>query len=85
METVVALDKLRPGEKAIIKTFGGHAEESGYLMELGLLVGTTVQMIKFAPLGDPLEIRFRGYHLSIRRSVAQTILVEKLAEDERDS
>lgn len=84
METVLALDKLRPGEKAIIKSFGGQAEESGYLMELGLLVGTIVQMIKFAPLGDPLEIRFRGYHLSIRRSVAQTILVEKLTKDERD-
>lgn len=85
METVVSLDQLKPGERAVLKFFGKQSEESFYLRELGLLEGTIVQMIKFAPLGDPLEIRFRGYHLSIRRSVANSIMVEKLVEDERDN
>ena len=46
-------------------------------MEMGLIHGTEVRLVKFAPLGDPLEIQVRGYHLSIRRSEAKSIVVEK--------
>ena len=45
------------------------------LMEMGLLVGTRVQLVRFAPLGDPVEIKLRGYHLTLRRSEADQILV----------
>lgn len=45
------------------------------LMEMGLLVGTPVELIRFAPLGDPVELKVRGYHLSLRRHEAERILV----------
>lgn len=44
------------------------------LLELGLVPGTTVLLVKRAPLGDPLELRLRGYHLSVR--VAEAALVQ---------
>jgi ferrous iron transport protein A len=47
------------------------------LMELGLLVGTPIEVVRFAPLGDPVEIRVRGYHLSLRRHEAEQILVQR--------
>ena len=44
-------------------------------MEMGLLVGTSVQLVRFAPLGDPVEIKVRGYHLTLRRHEADQIFV----------
>jgi ferrous iron transport protein A len=45
------------------------------LLEMGLLVGTIVEIVRFAPLGDPIELKVRGYHLSLRRHEADQILV----------
>lgn len=49
------------------------------LMEMGLLVGTKVELVRFAPLGDPVEIKVRGYNLTLRKSEAEQILVTSLA------
>ncbi|MDX2185695.1 MAG: FeoA family protein [Opitutaceae bacterium] len=49
------------------------------LREMGVLPGTQVTLIRTAPLGDPLEIKVRGYHLSLRRSEADSVLVEPVA------
>ena len=46
------------------------------LMEMGLLVGTKVELVRFAPLGDPVEIKVRGYNLTLRKSEAEQILVQ---------
>lgn len=51
------------------------ATHRGRLLEMGLLVGTPVELVRFAPLGDPVEIKLRGYHLSLRRHEADLILV----------
>ena len=45
------------------------------LMEMGLLVGTPVELVRFAPLGDPVEIKVRGYNLTLRKHEAEQILV----------
>jgi len=45
------------------------------LMEMGLLVGTTVELVRFAPMGDPVEIKVRGYNLTLRKHEAEQILV----------
>ena len=45
------------------------------LMEMGLLVGTLVELVRFAPLGDPVEIKVRGYNLTLRRNEAEQIFV----------
>lgn len=47
------------------------------LMEMGLLVGTKVELVRFAPMGDPVEIKVRGYNLTLRKSEAEQILVQK--------
>lgn len=80
VENLTPLDELKPGEKAIIRKFKTAGAQEEYLMELGLMIGTPVQLIKFAPLGDPIEIRLRHYYLSIRRAEAHSILVEKIKE-----
>jgi len=45
------------------------------LMEMGLLVGTQVELVRFAPLGDPVEIKVRGYNLTLRKHEAEQIFV----------
>ncbi|MAF26749.1 MAG: FeoA family protein [Gemmatimonadota bacterium] len=69
------LDKVPPGTEAVIQEVGGLPEGSRRLMELGLVPGTRVQVIRRAPLGDPLEIRVRGTHLSLRLSEAAEVYV----------
>jgi len=70
------LDQLKPGEHAVIHKFERRDADETYLMEMGLIAGTPVKLIKYAPMGDPMELRIRGYHLSIRRAEAKHILVE---------
>lgn len=45
------------------------------LMEMGLLVGTPIELVRFAPMGDPVEIKVRGYNLTLRRHEAEQIFV----------
>lgn len=45
------------------------------LMEMGLVVGTKVELVRFAPMGDPVEIKVRGYNLTLRKHEAEQILV----------
>ena len=49
------------------------------LMEMGLLVGTKVELVRFAPMGDPVEIKVRGYNLTLRKSEAERILVQPVS------
>ncbi len=50
-------------------------ESRSRLMEMGLLVGTKVELVRFAPMGDPVEIKVRGYNLTLRKHEADQILV----------
>jgi Fe2+ transport system protein FeoA len=77
MSPNTSLDKLKPGDTGIIRSIHCDNTNGTDLMEMGLINGTEVRLVKFAPLGDPLEIQVRGYHLSIRRSEAKEIAVEK--------
>ncbi|MHB1311185.1 MAG: FeoA family protein [Gemmatimonadaceae bacterium] len=69
------LDRLAAGERGIIASLNCEPAISRRLMELGLTPGTPVEVIRRAPLGDPLEIIARGVHLSLRRSEACRINV----------
>jgi ferrous iron transport protein A len=70
-----ALSRLAPGESGVIARVDGDPAIARRLMELGLVPGTLVEMIRTAPLGDPLELAARGMHLSLRRSEASFIHV----------
>ena len=74
---IMTLNDLKPGENAIISRIENNSSEIDYLMEMGLMAGTPVRFVKSAPFGDPIEVDLRGYHLSIRRAKAKSILVEK--------
>jgi ferrous iron transport protein A len=70
------LDSLQAGDEARVLELRGEAEASHRLMEMGLLPGTPIKVVRFAPLGDPVEITVRGYHLSLRRAEAAGIVIE---------
>jgi ferrous iron transport protein A len=70
------LTSLKPGAAATVRQINLRPDQRGRLLEMGLLVGTPVQLIRFAPMGDPVEIKVRGYNLTLRRQDADLILVE---------
>jgi Fe2+ transport system protein FeoA len=72
-KTVAAL---QPGEDAIITGYDDAISDRIRLLEMGLIEGTPVRMVKRAPWGDPVQLFVRGYHLAISRKTAQTILVK---------
>lgn len=72
------LADLEPGHWGVIVKVGGERDLRLRLMQLGLLAGEQIQMVRCAPFGDPLEIALRGSHLSLRRENAREILVEPL-------
>ncbi len=71
-----SLDELKVGESARVMKVECGLSEGQRLMEMGLTAGSTVKVLKLAPLGDPIEILVRGYHLSLRKSEARSISVE---------
>lgn len=75
---IVSLKELKPKESGIIKGIGASGPLRRRLMDMGITPGATITMKKVAPLGDPLEIHIRGYDLSIRKSEADQITVEKV-------
>lgn len=72
------LSDLQPGDRAIIRALPQHQLLSTRLREMGLLSGTEVTFVRKAPLGDPLEIKVRGYSLSLRMKEANLISVNKI-------
>ena len=71
----IPLDQLQPGQAGKILRVEGDPSIARRLMELGLVPGTRVEVLRRAPLGDPLELSVRGMHLSLRRSEALRIHV----------
>jgi ferrous iron transport protein A len=71
-----ALAEMAPGERGRVVSVAGDADAARRLMDLGLIRGTTVEVIRRAPLGDPLEVKLRGFMLTLRRSEAEHITVE---------
>lgn len=64
------------GQSARVLSVGGERAFRRRLMELGLLPGTEVRVLRVAPLGDPIEVLARGCHLSIRKEDAGHVPVE---------
>ena len=70
------LSDLAVGASAVVRDFPKSGPAFVRLREMGLIVGTPVTLVRTAPLGDPLEIKVRGYHLTLRKSEADHVLVE---------
>ena len=69
------LNSLEPGDTAVIREFEGNSRLHSRLVEMGVLSGITVRMIKKTPFHGPLEVKIRSYHLSLRWEDAAQILV----------
>ncbi len=69
----MTLDKLAVGGSAYVTKVGGEGNLRLRLLDMGIIPGTKISVIKVAPLGDPIEIRVREYELTIRLEDAQLI------------
>lgn len=71
----MTLDKLEIGKSGIITSVGGEGALRFRLLDMGLIPKTRVTVVKAAPMGDPIQLRLRGYELTIRKDDAHNIEV----------
>jgi ferrous iron transport protein A len=72
------LAEMAIGSRARVSSILGCDELSVRLLEMGLTPGVEVALVGAAPLGDPLELELRGYRLSVRRSEAARVQIDRL-------
>ena len=77
MSEFLCLSELKPGEYGRVLETGGEGALRQHLLDMGLTPGAALEMIKYAPMGDPLELRIHGYELTLRLSEAACIRVER--------
>ena len=76
----MTLNELKTGSSGIITAVGGDGPLRCRLLDMGLIPHTRVTLQKVAPMGDPIDIRVRGYELTLRVEEAQKIEVKEAAE-----
>ncbi len=74
--SVKTLNQLEPGERATIVKVGGEGPVRRRILDMGVVKGADIEVVRVAPLGDPIEFRIKGYNLSLRKSEAQNVQVE---------
>ena len=80
MAKTKTLIDLKPGESAEVTDFTGDSSDNQRLMHMGIVEGTTVQLVRAAPSGDPLEISVMDYALSLRRADAERIVIRQATD-----
>ena len=71
------MDRLKPGQSAVIQAVGGSGSLRHHLLDMGLTPQTEVTLQKTAPMGDPVQIKLRGYELTLRVEEAEKIEVKE--------
>ncbi|MBQ5446900.1 MAG: ferrous iron transport protein B [Lachnospiraceae bacterium] len=79
----MTLKELKINQSAIIKTVGGEGALRQHFLDMGVIPGAEVTVIKFAPMGDPVEIQIHGYELTLRLDDADKIEIEPIDERTR--
>lgn len=74
----MTLKDLQPGQMAVIDSVGGEGALRQHFLDMGVIPGTEVTLIKYAPMGDPMELRIHGYELTLRLADAEQITVSLL-------
>ncbi len=74
------LRELKIGQSAVIKAVGGEGALRQHFLDMGVIPGTEVTIIKYAPLGDPMELQIHGYELTLRLADAEKIEIEQIPE-----
>jgi Fe2+ transport system protein FeoA len=75
---VLTLNDLAPAQRGRIYEVNGARALRRRLLDMGVVPGAEIEVVRIAPLGDPVEYRVRGYRLSLRRSEAARVIVEPL-------
>lgn len=77
---VLKLSELKTGESAVIQNVGGQGELRQHFLDMGIIPGAEVTLVKFAPMGDPMELQVHGYELTLRISEAEKIQIKKITQ-----
>jgi len=77
------LSELKPGEKGIILRVEGSGATKRRILDMGLVRGTEIKVIRRAPLGDPVEFLLKGYNLSLRKSEGDNVYVRVVEEGDK--
>jgi len=75
---MLTLEQVVPGASVVVEKVGGARAFRRRLMELGIIPGTRVEVLRIAPFGDPMELSARGCNLSIRAAEAREVQVQAL-------
>ncbi len=73
---IMTLRDLKIGKSAIVRNVGGEGSLRQHFLDMGVIPGAEVSVVRFAPMGDPMELRIRGYELTLRLSDAEKITIE---------
>lgn len=76
-EKVLTLSQAKQGDEVVVVKVAGNSALRRRLLEMGLVAGAVVQVEKYAPLRDPLELVLKGMHLSLRVEEAKNVIIEK--------
>ncbi len=71
-----SLDELKPGEKGRVVKTAGSGSVYRRILDMGIVKGAEIRVQRVAPLGDPIEVEIKGYHLSLRKNEAANIYME---------
>lgn len=74
----MTLSELKPGEKGQIERVAGVGAVRRRIADMGVTKGSLVEVVRVAPLGDPIDVKIKGYHLSLRKDEAADIAVKKV-------
>lgn len=74
------LNELKPGQKGRILKISGEGNGRKRIADMGVTPGAMIELVRVAPLGDPIDIKVKGYHLSLRKEDALGIAVEKITD-----
>ena len=78
---MITLDKLEIGQSAVIKSVGGEGQRRQHFLDMGVIPEAIIKLVKYAPLGDPMEVMLHGYSLTLRKADAQLIGIEPCEEE----
>ena len=79
------LNELEIGKKAKIISVAGEGQLRHHILDMGLIPGTVVTLVKYAPMGDPMELLVRGYELTLRVDDAKLIGISPLSDEENNT
>lgn len=77
----MTLDQLTLGQTCVITGLTASKSKRRRMMDMGLTIGTAVLYVRRAPMGDPIELKVRGYHVSLRSNDAKDIVISNISDE----